>query len=141
MRRWDCMHHDLSWVIAMSLACGLVVVGYLLIGRQWDKHARLLGQSPAAKSLSDLKWVFVLCGFCGYTFPIVAVFWPCWRLEVIVLCILNFFTWSFVFNQNRIKFIYTELAKVDMLEKEVRIKDQFLLEAQLKLATLAKDSN
>jgi hypothetical protein len=81
MNMWQCMRQDritISLVIALCLG---IIAFYTAIAWIWWNNAKLLTTSPAKKALNSLKWVFVLCAFCGYAFPIMKLFWPAWRLE------------------------------------------------------------
>jgi signal transduction histidine kinase/CheY-like chemotaxis protein len=86
---------DWPWIGILIALNVTEMVGYLKIFRFW-RHC-YLAEAPEDRNtkLMDLAGIFLLCGFCGYGFFIVTVFWPGYRLLAAFMVALSIFTWRF----------------------------------------------
>lgn len=100
MPRTHCMQTaeggiDWPWVIGLITLNVIVIGGYLRIFVFWRKA--YLAESPTDRNhkLMDLAWIFLWCAVCGYLSSIMVFIWPAYRLLVICLIPLGYFTWRF----------------------------------------------
>lgn len=121
---FHCMDHDLVTITLVISLCVAVFSGYLIIAYRWSRAARDAPDSQAAKALGDLKWIFILCAICGYLWVILESLWPGWRLYMIALALLNFFTWRYVLRVEALDQIYAYLRDRDSLVKELEEKQR-----------------
>lgn len=119
-----CLDNDLVTIALVVSLCITVFCGYLIIAYRWSRAARNAPDSEASKALSDLKWIFILCAICGYLWVILDLFWPGWRLYVIVLAALNFMTWRYVLRIEGLDQIYSYLRDRDSLVQELEEKQR-----------------
>ena len=112
---FHCMDHDIVSITLAIILCAGVFTGYLVIAYRWSKAAKLAPQSEAKGALNDLKWIFLLCASCGYLWVILEAVWPAWRLYLIALLGLNFFTWRYVVRIDGLESIYKYLKDRDDL--------------------------
>lgn len=121
---FHCIDNDLVTITLIVSLCVGVFTGYLIIAYRWSKAAKEAPESEAKKALNDLKWVFIVCAICGYLWVILETVWPAWRLYMMVLAVLNFFTWRYVFRIEAIDRIYKYLRDRDDLVKEIEEKQK-----------------
>lgn len=95
MRLQHCIHGDPVTLWTVVSLCGAVIIGYLLIARQWHQQSVTLPEGSAKDALKRLRATFILCAFCGYFFPILKLGWPAWKLEAVALAALVYYTWAF----------------------------------------------
>ncbi|MDA7787760.1 hypothetical protein N8940_00820 [Sphingomonadaceae bacterium] len=119
-----CLNHDLVTLALVVSLCVAVFTGYLIIAYRWSRAAKDAPDSEASKALNDLKWIFILCAVCGYLWVILDVFWPGWRLYVIILAALNFITWRYVLRIEALDQIYVYLRDRDTLVRELADKQR-----------------
>lgn len=111
MNSVHCMGHDWLWIWITIFLCAGITLGYFFIAAHWSRNERHLTNSPAKKALNHLKWIFVYCGFCGYGFTIVKMWWPAWRLMDITMMFLFFYTWKYVFLSQDLRVVYEQLKE------------------------------
>ena len=117
-----CMDHDLISITLVILLCIGVFSGYMVIAYRWSKASKEVPESEAKNALQDLKWIFLICGVCGYLWILIDSVWPAWRLYMIALALLNFFTWRYVIRVDSLDRIYRYLKDRDDLIKEIEAK-------------------
>lgn len=89
-----CMADDTLWIDALVSLSLIVLTGYFFIAHHaWSKYREAKSKSAMARTLLSFVIVFVLCGLCGYGFNILRMVWPAYRLLVIALVFLSFYTW------------------------------------------------
>lgn len=123
MPRIHCMSHDWWTIGALVVLQVLVMVGYLLIAMQWRayeiQNQKNTKDHEGSEALKDLRWIFVFCGLSGYGFSTLAMWWPGYRLQVVLLTILLFFTIRFLVESKRLELVYTKRTELeDSLLKE-----------------------
>ena len=112
-----CMSNDWFW-IGLTVALDLAVwLGYLLIAAHWWRNEKSLPEGPPKQALRSMKWLFVICGLCGYVFIPIKLVWPAWRLYDLVLMGLAFATWRYAWNARDLKVVYNELKRNVELER------------------------
>jgi len=109
--------------IVVTLCVG-VFSGYLVIAYRWYRAEKETPESEAKKALADLKWIFIVCAVCGYAWVILETMWPAWRLYMIALAALNFYTWRYVLRVDALDRIYKYLKDRDELVREIEIKQK-----------------
>jgi hypothetical protein len=100
-----CMHNDVLWISITVTLDILVAVGYAIISYHWFKNQRILPPSPARSALATMRNIFAFCGFCGYLFIPVKLFWPAWRLYDMFMVALVFYTWRYALNAKNLRVI------------------------------------
>jgi hypothetical protein len=116
---YHCMAHDTFWV-AITVALDLTIaVGYAIIAYHWWKNQRIAANTPGRTALCNIRNIFIFCGFCGYIFIPIKMFWPAWRLYDIALAFLAYYTWRYVWNARELKVIYNELGQSRKLKDEL----------------------
>ena len=121
-----CMDGDLLTLSIVVFLCIGVFSGYLVIAYRWHNAAKKVPDSAAKKGLQDLKWIFILCAVCSYLWVILEVFWPGWRLYMIVLAALNVYTWRYVLRENSMEKLYRYLQDRDELVKKIEMQEEEL---------------
>lgn len=101
-----CMDHDFISITLVIMLCVGIFSGYMVIAYRWSKAAKEVPESEAKNALQDLKWIFLICGVCGYLWILIDSVWPAWRLYMIALALLNFFTWRYVIRVDSLDRIY-----------------------------------
>lgn len=115
-----CLDGDyLTIALAILLCCG-VFVGYLVIAWRWSQAAKAAPDSNIKSALTELKWIFIFCGLCGYSWVVLEAVWPAWRLYIFFLFALNVYTWKYVFRIKHIEELYSYLKEKDNLVGQVR---------------------
>lgn len=89
---------DWPWIAGLLSLLGVVTAGYLRIFWFWRKS--YLAEQPEDRNhkLMQLAWIFLLCAICGYVTSAVMFVWPAYRLVVLILIALAFWTWKFAWN-------------------------------------------
>lgn len=118
---FHCLDGDLLTISMVLLLCIGVFTGYFVIAWRWSVAAIASPDSDAKKALQDLKWIFIFCSVCGYAWVCMEALWPAWRLYIIFLVFLNFFTWRYVLRIHALEGVY----------KHLRDKDQYIQEIEL----------
>lgn len=119
-----CMDHDYVTITLVVILCVGVFTGYMVIAYRWFEAASEVPESQAKSALNDLKWIFLLCGVCGYLWVILETVWPAWRFYMFFLAALNLFTWRYVIRVDSLDRIYRYLKDRDDLVKEIEMKQQ-----------------
>jgi hypothetical protein len=119
-----CLDHDMVSVTMIVVLCIGVFSGYMMIAWRWFKAAQSAPDSQAKKALNDLKWIFLICGICSYLWVILDTVWPGWRLYMLVLVALNFFTWRYVLRLDALEGVYKYLKDRDDLVQEIEEKQR-----------------
>jgi|GEM_PF-5073303 len=129
-----CMDSDFVTLTIVLILCVGVFTGYLIIAYRWSTAAKSVPESPAKRALNDLKWIFIICAICGYAWVLLEVFWPGWRLYMIMLAWLNLYTWRYIIRENSLEKLYEYLKDRDDLVQ--KINDQQETIDQLKISKL-----
>ena len=115
-----CMDGDYVMIGLVVAACIGVFAGYMMIAYKWSMAAKAAPDGEAKSALTDLKWIFLLCGICGYLWVVMEVFWLAWRAYFIFLLALNFFTWRYVLKSIKgLEQVYSYLQDRDQLVREI----------------------
>ena len=118
-----CLDHDyVTLTLVLSLCVG-VFSGYCYIAYRWSLAESKAPDSAAKRALGDLKWIFILCGVCGYLWVMIDAFWPGWRFYMLVMAVLNFFTWRYVFRVEALDGIYSYLKDRQELVHELELRE------------------
>lgn len=120
---FHCMDNDLVSMAIVIILCAGVFSGYLVIAYRWYRAAMSAPDSQAKKALNDLKWIFLFCACCGYLWVILEAVWPAWRLYMIFLALLNFYTWRYVLRIEALEKVYNYLKDRDDLIQEIEKKN------------------
>lgn len=128
------MDSDFVTLTIVLILCVGVFTGYLIIAYRWSTAAKSVPESPAKRALNDLKWIFIICAICGYAWVLLEVFWPGWRLYMIMLAWLNLYTWRYIIRENSLEKLYEYLKDRDDLVQ--KINDQQETIDQLKISKL-----
>lgn len=120
---FHCMDNDLVSITIAILLCLGVFTGYLVIAYRWYKAALSAPDSQAKQALNDLKWIFIFCACCGYLWVILESVWPAWRLYIVFLAGLNFYTWRYVLRIESLESVYNYLKDRDDLIRELEKKE------------------
>ncbi|MDC0934661.1 ATP-binding protein [Pirellulales bacterium] len=89
---------DWAWIAPLILLSGGVVAGYLVIYRFWRRCYLAEEVHDRNDPLMQLAYLFVLCAVCGYGFQVIMFFWPVYRMQAILLVLLNVVTWRFIWK-------------------------------------------
>jgi signal transduction histidine kinase/CheY-like chemotaxis protein len=89
---------DWPWIIALITVNLLVIAGYMRIFMFWNACYRREKPEHRDAKLMDLAHIFLWCAVCGYVLAVMTFFWPAYRLAVVCLAILAFFTWKFIWS-------------------------------------------
>jgi len=89
---------DWPWIAVFIAVNAMIIVGYFRIFVFWRRSYLAEEQQDRNKKLMDLAWIFLLCAVCGYVLSIMTFVWPAYRLAVVFLGVLAFFTWKFAHN-------------------------------------------
>ncbi len=120
-----CLDGDLVVMSLAVLLCSGVFIGYWIIASRWSKAAGKSRASSARQALNDLKWIFILCGICGYLWVLMETVWPAWRLYLFFLLALNFFTWRYVLGSIKgLESVYRYLEDRDMIVREIMVQKE-----------------
>lgn len=115
-----CLDGDTVTMIVAIMCCLGVFTGYMMIALRWSAAAKQAPDGEAKRALRDLMWIFLLCGLCGYLWVMVEAVWPGWRLYIVLLLVLNFFTWRYVlFSIRGLEQVYTYLRDRDQMVSEL----------------------
>ena len=129
-----CMDSDYVTLTIVVLLCFSIFAGYIMIAYRWSMISKALPDGPSKRALNDIKWIFIFCGICGYGWLILEIFWPAWRLYMILLTLLNIFTWRYVLMQGLLEALYSYLKqRDDVIQK---INDQQETIDQIKTSKL-----
>lgn len=124
--------------VVMALAiilCSGIFIGYWIIASRWSAAAGKSKASDARKALNDLKWIFILCGICGYLWVILEAFWPAWRLYLLFLAALNFVTWRYVLRSIKgLESVYRYLEDRDLIVREIIFQKEEIARLKEELA-------
>lgn len=99
-----CMGHDTFWMALLVVSCVNITTAYFCIAHAALSEASEARRSGRAALFLDFMWVFFICGLCGYAFYPIKIWWPGYRLLVVVQVILGFVTWRFYFRAKKEKF-------------------------------------
>lgn len=115
-----CMDHDYIMITLVIISCIGVFSGYIMIAYKWSKAASDSPDTEAKRALTDLKWIFIFCAICGYLWVVMELIWPAWRLYLVFLLALNFYTWRYVLTSIRgLEKVYSYLTDRDQLIREI----------------------
>ena len=89
---------DWPWIIGLIGVNLAVIAGYLRIFCFWNTTYREARPEHRDGKLMDLAHIFLWCAVCGYVLAVMTFFWPAYRLAVICLGVLAFFTWRFAWD-------------------------------------------
>ncbi len=111
----DCMQNDWFWVGLMVLANTTVILGYFEFARRNYQAYKRYNKDKAEKdevseAYMSLIGVFIFCAFCGYSYPILAIFLPIKKAFILITFVLVFFTWRLIFKANSVDF-YNEIFR------------------------------
>jgi len=107
---------DWLWVGMSLILLGTITAGYLRIFRMWRRAYKAEALEDRNEKLGQLAWIFLFCALCGYVTSAMMFFWPAYRLIVLLLAVLAFWTWKFAANLD--DFALSLSAK--RLERELR---------------------
>ena len=127
---FHCIDNDLVTITIVVMLCIGIFSGYMVIAYRWFEAAKSAPESDARKALNDLKWIFIMCGACSYLWVVLETVWPAWRLYMIGMAILNFFTWRYVIRIDSLERIYLYLRDKDDLIKEIEDKQRIIEKLQ-----------
>jgi PAS domain S-box-containing protein len=128
-----CMKEDITWIVLIVSVCLLNALGYAIIATHWQKNEKLMADGDAKEALRRLKWIFILCGTCGYVFIPVKMVWPAWRLFFFVMCILCYHTWRYALRSRNLRIICKSLGDTTSIQQE---RDHLKLVADLILNSI-----
>ncbi len=124
------MDGDVLMISTILLLCAGVFSGYFIIAWRWSTASKATPDSDAKKALNDLKWIFILCGICGYLWVCLESVWPAWRLYALFLAGLNFFTWRYVSRLTALDGVYEHLKDKQSLFEEISTLREQIKELQ-----------
>lgn len=90
-----CSLQDTPVIIITCLLCAAIVIIYMLISYEANKHAHKYPDSITKKYLNQLHKVFAFCAFTGYGYIILSAFINPYKLRILLLSIL--IVWSIKF--------------------------------------------
>ncbi len=111
---------DWPWIIASIVLNVGVLTGYLLIFRFWCRSYYGEARIDRNPKLMYLALIFLMCATTGYTFQIVLVWWPAYRLQVFFLGILTMVTWLFAWNAKDLRASFSAFRLQRELEQSLR---------------------
>ena len=143
------MNHDIPWIVFYATNSILVFAAYALIGQSFLdsflKNKKNLRDLSIADMVSlGMASIFLLCGLVGYTFDLIRVWIPAYRLIAIlraILAILSFLTLFYVKRINFFQTFYKTEAENQQLKLEISDRDRQFLENQKKIDELQKELN
>ena len=106
------MNHDIPWIVFYATNSILVFAAYALIGQSFLdsflKNKKNLRDLSIADMVSlGMASIFLLCGLVGYTFDLIRVWIPAYRLIAILRAILAILSFLTLFYVKRINFFQT----------------------------------
>lgn len=131
---WHCMRGDLPWLLPLLVVKSLIIVGYCDFAlRSWRGYRQLEVKSESAKGLLYLTFVFLACAVCGYSFPLLRVFWPAYRLEL-------FFNIGLLLLTLRLVYLARHASLIDALFMTDDLKDE-VRQVRRRLKQLLEERN
>ena len=105
-----CLNGDNAWLCVTVVINAVVLIGYVIIGLKWHKAEKMLPYGPSRRALSWLKYIFIICGVCGYGSTILRMWWNGLRLFDLATLVLAVFTWKYILEANHLKVVYSSLS-------------------------------
>lgn len=115
-----CMQGDMLWIIAVCTLSITVLAGYFVIAWFWRRSEKTAGDSTSVHQLRLLRWIFILCGICGYGYVLLETVWPAWRLDAALLAVLATVTWRYAYRARGLGVVYADLKRLKELEEGIR---------------------
>lgn len=102
-----CMHGDVGWVLAFAAVSLWVWLAYNWVAYIFMRAAKNAPDSENKRILKLISAIFVFCGFCGYLSRVISVWWPGYRLVVILELVLALVATAFaVYSINRAHILF-----------------------------------
>jgi len=117
---------DWPWIAAFVLVNLVVIMGYLRIFMFWKRCYQAEAPEDRNKKLMDLAHIFLWCAVCGYVLSVMAFVWPAYRLAVVCLAVLAFFTWKFILSIDDFRVSISAVRYKRELEKSLIEKNREL---------------
>jgi signal transduction histidine kinase/ActR/RegA family two-component response regulator len=117
---------DWPWIIALIGVNLAVIAGYLRIYKFWRACHRDTRAEHRDHKLMDLAHIFLWCAVCGYVLAVMTFFWPAYRLAVVCLGVLAFFTWRFAWNLDSFRESLSAKRYKHELERSFRERNEAL---------------
>ena len=142
---------DISWLILFIILKTLIVVPYLIIAAVWWKVSRSANKNHGQESLTGIMWIFFFSIFVEYILSIGSIFYPMFRIEVIMNIPLLILMILFLKRIKHIKLWYLSISKVQQdriklqklewerntAEKLYREKDQSMMDMSKALGIIS----
>lgn len=128
MSRMHCMRRadgspDWPWIIGLIVVTTSVIVSYLRIFVFWRRAYLEVAERDRNKKLMDLAYIFLWCAVCGYAMSILMFVWPAYRLLLVFLLVLNFFSWRFASSLGDFKVSLSAKALQRKLDDEIQSRN------------------
>ena len=137
----ECLRDDMFWLMSIVVVNLIVSTGHLLIAGHCELNRRALGDSPAASAMGSKRNIFVCTALCYFSMPI-GIFWPAWRLWVLLTAVLAYFTIRYAVKAPALTYVYSEVRDAATLEmKLAAIRDEIdilLLQPEIDRAELQR---
>jgi signal transduction histidine kinase len=110
---------DAAWVVATAVLSVAVALGSLAIAASWRRSERALKPGPARTALARLRGALAWCGLCGYLILPVVLFWPAWRLSILLLLAAGVVLWRTALSWRELTVVYGQLARTERLARDI----------------------
>ena len=121
----SCMLRDWPWIYAEVAEDVVVWLAYVAIAVHWKLNTRGLPGGPSRAALDGLFLIFVFCGLSGYIFPALRLWWPAWRLGVLLKAALIVFTVRYVALTRGLRVVMEEMKdKRELIRERDSARDE-----------------
>ncbi len=130
MTGWHCLNGHYYWGWITIILCMLVIASYLKIAYHWYTNLKTLRKGLPKSSLFTMMNIFVFCAVCGYTFPILFMWYPVYPIRAFFLLVLFVFSATYAMNTPKMRVIYEEIHTAGKLTEDLEKHKKIAAEAK-----------
>lgn len=125
-----CQSDVVAYIVAAE--CLGILLGYLRIAVDWHQQEKKCLDVHGRESFTRLRYMFILCGLCGYGFMIIKLLVPLWLPYILLMGYLNLVTWQYALATGNFQYVYLNSTAINQID-DILAKSEISSELQVQL--------